>query len=88
MTNDLNRKKKIQFRCWHRGTREMDLILGRYIDSLYDSLSLTDIGFFETLLSYSDDKIYKWVTKRETAIPDDLQHPLFDKLLQFYDVKS
>jgi hypothetical protein len=25
-----DRRKRLLFRCWHRGTREMDLILGRF----------------------------------------------------------
>ena len=24
-----DRRKRLLFRCWHRGTREMDLLLGR-----------------------------------------------------------
>lgn len=27
-----DRRKRLLFRCWHRGTREMDLILGRFAD--------------------------------------------------------
>ncbi|WP_171524420.1 succinate dehydrogenase assembly factor 2, partial [Acinetobacter baumannii] len=27
------RRRKILFRSWHRGTREMDLIMGRYADA-------------------------------------------------------
>jgi len=27
------RRRKLLFRCWHRGMREMDLILGRFADS-------------------------------------------------------
>ena len=28
-----DRRKRLLFRCWHRGTREMDLILGRFADA-------------------------------------------------------
>jgi antitoxin CptB len=26
-------RKRLRFRSWHRGTREMDLILGRFADA-------------------------------------------------------
>ena len=33
-----DRRKRLLFRCWHRGTREMDLILGRFADAEIASL--------------------------------------------------
>src|SRR5260370_885541 len=35
-----DRRKRLLFRCWHRGTREMDLILGRFADA--EIAGLTD----------------------------------------------
>jgi antitoxin CptB len=37
-----DRRKRLLFRCWHRGTREMDLILGRFADAEIATLSLYD----------------------------------------------
>src|SRR3978361_1650348 len=34
-----DRRKRLLFRCWHRGTREMDLILGRFADAAIADLS-------------------------------------------------
>ena len=34
-----DRRKRLLFRCWHRGTREMDLILGRFADAEIATLS-------------------------------------------------
>ncbi len=36
-----DRRKRLLFRCWHRGTREMDLILGRFADAEIAELSAT-----------------------------------------------
>src|SRR5580692_1829327 len=33
-----DRRKRLLFRCWHRGTREMDLILDRFADAEIPSL--------------------------------------------------
>lgn len=86
MTNT-DRIKKIHFRCWHRGTKEMDLILGRFIDSVKDQMNDNDLNFMETLLDYPDDSIYRWITGRETTYPEELQTNLFHDLLDFYKQK-
>ena len=83
LTEELSqRKKKIHFRCWHRGTREMDLILGQFADQNLSLASDDHIAFFETLLSYSDTEIYHWITKKNQDIPNELKHPLFYQLIE------
>ncbi len=32
-------KRRLRYRCWHRGTREADLLLGNFFDSYYEKLS-------------------------------------------------
>ncbi len=44
------RRRKLLFRAWHRGTREMDLILGRFADAAIADLSEAEIDDFERLL--------------------------------------
>ena len=39
-------RKKILFRSWHRGTKEMDLILGTYADN-----NLSNMSYDELMLS-------------------------------------
>ena len=33
------RRRKVLFRSWHRGTREMDLIMGRFADATIEQLA-------------------------------------------------
>ena len=35
------RRRKLLFRSWHRGTREMDLIMGRFADATIEQLGTT-----------------------------------------------
>ncbi|MGE4221079.1 MAG: succinate dehydrogenase assembly factor 2 [Alphaproteobacteria bacterium] len=56
------RRKRIRFRCWHRGTREMDLLLGGFADRHIALLSVSDLDALETLLDCPDPEIYGWVT--------------------------
>ncbi len=45
-----DRRKRLLFRCWHRGTREMDLILGRFADVAITALTDEELGTLERLI--------------------------------------
>ena len=47
-------RKKILFRSWHRGTKEMDLILGTYADNNLSLMSNDDLMHFQNFLNLSD----------------------------------
>jgi len=55
------------FRAWHRGTREADLLLGRFAEAHVPGLDADLLGQFEALLTESDPDIYDWVTERQAA---------------------
>lgn len=46
--------KKLLFRSSHRGTKEMDIVLGGYFKKNYSNLSDVDLREFEKLLDFSD----------------------------------
>ena len=53
------------FRAWHRGTRETDLILGRFADAHVAAFSDAELADFERLLDVPDPDIFAWVTGTE-----------------------
>ena len=53
-----DRRKRLLFRCWHRGTREMDLIIGGFADMHIGDLSDQDIEELENLLEVPDPDLY------------------------------
>ena len=57
-----DRRKRLLFRCWHRGTREMDLILGRFADSEIANLSNDELAEFERLIEVPDPDLYAALT--------------------------
>lgn len=61
------REKRLRIRCWRRGTREMDLILGRYADARLASMSDAELDAFEALIREDDATLYKWMSGGETA---------------------
>jgi antitoxin CptB len=66
MDNDVAiRRRKLKFRAWHRGTREADLLLGRFADAHLDAFGADQLDRFDALLNESDPDIYDWVTGRQ-----------------------
>lgn len=79
-----NRRKKILFRSWHRGIREMDLIMGGFADTYLPTLSEAELDVYEHLMEASDRDIYRWITG-ETITPINYDTPLFQKMKTFHD---
>ena len=57
-----DRRKRLLFRCWHRGTREMDLILGRFADAEIVGLSDGELAELELLIDLPDPDLYAALT--------------------------
>ena len=64
-----DRRKRLLFRCWHRGTREMDLILGRFADAEIGDLSDDELTQLETLLEVADPDLYAAITGDKVLPP-------------------
>jgi antitoxin CptB len=65
-----DRRKRLLFRCWHRGTREMDLILGRFADTAISLLSDDDLTELERLLEVPDPDLYAALTGDMPLAPE------------------
>lgn len=76
------RRKRLRFRSWHRGTREMDLILGRFADAHLAGMTPAQLDRYAALLENSDPEIYDWVTGR-AAPPSSLDSDVLQLLRQF-----
>jgi antitoxin CptB len=76
------RRKRLRFRAWHRGTREMDLILGPFADRFADGMGDEELGRCERLLEEPDTELLKWVLKQE-APPADADRDLIERLQRF-----
>lgn len=85
--NKLNlRRKRLLFRSWHRGTREMDLILGRFADAMLASLDAEQLDRFAALLENSDPDLHDWLTRR-AVVPPAHDHDVM-KLLQNFSLSE
>ena len=52
-------KKKVLFRATHRGSKEMDLLLGNFVKSIIDKINQDDLNYLNKFLSNEDNIIYK-----------------------------
>jgi antitoxin CptB len=60
-----DRRKKLKFRAWRRGFREIDLILGSFADSHIQQLDDAGLDAFEALLEAPDQEVYAWIVGQE-----------------------
>lgn len=78
-----NRRKRLRFRAWHRGTREMDLVLGRFVDAHVAELSDEEIVTLEALMEVPDPELYLWVAGT-ADVPSNYDTALFRKIAAFH----
>ena len=76
------RRGKLLFRCWHRGMREMDLIMGRFADAAIEQLTSDELAEFEHLLEVPDRELLGWIIG-EADVPPDYDTALFRRLRDF-----
>ena len=60
-------RKKLSIRSWRRGTKELDLILGRFSDKNISKLEISELDLYEQLLSNDDHLIYSWLFEKEES---------------------
>ncbi|WP_213775978.1 succinate dehydrogenase assembly factor 2 [Bradyrhizobium sp. dw_78] len=77
-----DRRKRLLFRCWHRGTREMDLILGRFADAEIADLDDRELAELERLIDVPDPDLYAALTGARPVAPEHAG-ALFERIKSF-----
>ena len=61
MTDDVDmRRRRALYRAQHRGTKEMDHMIGRFAEAKVPQLSGEDLGRFERFLELPDPLLHAW----------------------------
>ena len=76
------RRKRLLFRCWHRGTREMDLLLGRFADANIATLDESELADLEQLIELPDPDLYAAFSEK-TPLPPELNQGIFQRIRAF-----
>ena len=64
MTNKEILKKQIIYRATHRGTKEMDILLGNFVKKYIKEFNDNELQDLEKLLFIEDEIIYNWYFKK------------------------
>lgn len=81
------RRRKLLFRAWRRGVREMDLIVGRFADAKIDSFDDGALDAFERLIEAPNAALYAWVTGAESA-PVEHDTAVLRQLIAFHTLSG
>ena len=81
MTNNEILKKKIIYRSEHRGSKEMDLLLGNFVKKYINIFNNQELNDLSNLLFLEDEIIYSWYFNRNSFsnIPDTKVSQLLKK---------
>ena len=77
------RRRRILYQAWHRGMREMDIILGKFADALLPTLSEEELAAFESLMEEPDRDVLMWLTG-EAPTPPERRTAFFERLKAFH----
>ncbi len=64
------RRKRLKYRSQHRGTKELDLVLGRFAAVRLDTLDAGQIDRFEALLEAPSPLVYAWIIGQDVPPPE------------------
>ena len=76
------RRRRMKYRAWHRGTKEMDLVLGPYADAHLDGLDAAGLDRLEQLMDEEDTDLLKWVMGQELP-PPGIDRALLEEIIAF-----
>jgi antitoxin CptB len=76
------RRRRILFRAWHRGIREMDLILGQFSEAELATLSEAELDELEAIMGEEDNDLVRWITG-EKPLPERYATELFFRIAAY-----
>lgn len=80
------RRRRAIFRAGHRGTREMDWLLGRYAEAAVSRMDSDELTHFEQLLALPDPDIEQWVMYGAHPRPEGAIGEVIIRVRQFHDI--
>ena len=87
MVNDIeNIKKRLIYRSQYRGTKEMDKLVGSFVQENINKLDTADLKNLEKFLNIDDDTLYKIYINQNNEIK--LSDNKIIKLFQNYIYKK
>lgn len=77
------RRRRLLFRSWHRGMREMDLLMGNFADAFLAGMSEAEVDAFEFLSDADDRELLSWLTSQH-PVPTEYDTQMFHRILAYH----
>jgi antitoxin CptB len=77
--HDEIRRKRIKIRAWRRGMRELDILIGGFVDVRLEMLTHAEIDALEELLNLPDTQLLSWLCGGSLPPPEydcDILHQI------------
>ena len=88
MTDDLDiRRRRAVYRASHRGTRELDWLLGRFAAARVAGMTDAQLARFEQMLSLADPDLQGWLMDSRRPATGDLA-PEIEAVRMFHGVAA
>ena len=82
-TDDEIRRRRIRIRAWRRGMRELDILIGGFVDARLEALGADELDELEALLDLPDAELLGWLAG-VTSPPPERDTPLLRKIVAFH----
>lgn len=76
------RRRRLRYRAWHRGTRELDLMLGPFVDAYADEMGGAELDRLERLLVEAETDLQNWFLGQAEP-PPSADRELIDRIIAF-----
>lgn len=76
------RRKRLLWRASHRGTREMDLLLGGFVRAHVDRFGAAELDELEAIIGLPDPELTGWIMG-EIPVPPPHATPMLKALLAY-----
>lgn len=73
------RRRRLRYRAWHRGTKEADLIVGRFVDRHITAFTEAELDELESVLELPDVDLADWLSGRR-PIPAEVETPMLARI--------
>ena len=87
MNNDItNLKKKLIYRSQYRGTKEMDKLIGSFVENHIDNFDYKDLKDLEKFIEIDDDTLYKFYNNQPVVV--NFTESKITKLFKSFDYEN
>lgn len=78
-------RKKLIYRSLHRGTKEMDCLLGKFAESEVPSMDENELNAYDTLMQENDPDLYYWITGQQ-EIPEEKRTEMLERVIDYHKI--